>query len=282
MKKKFKFLGHKRNGSTDSKVSRGPFSLLSRSKQNVSEQNNLCINGSHVYAEDQDPKPGFGSTLSLNSSGNGSVEDVRKYHQRNMSDVSVDSLKALSIPSYKPDVNDKDPLVQQRPLEDRRLRLHENEEKAKKQEARSLQEMLDQQEEQEKRRRQEQEEERKRRLEEQDKKLKEEEELKRKRHDEEKQRVEEQQHQEENRVTERLSSLFGIGKKKEEKKEETSPPEPKRMEAPSSLNRFEDIPLTPDNPASLAEERSVDPRTILSPAPPTSAISNRTAAVKPR
>ncbi|XP_056628807.1 rab11 family-interacting protein 1 isoform X1 [Triplophysa dalaica] len=282
VKKKFKFLGHKRNGSTDSKVSRGPFSLLSRSKQNLSEQNNLCINGSHVYAEDQDPKPGFGSTLSLNSSGHGSVEDVRKYHQRNMSDVSVDSLKALSIPSYKPEVNDKDPLVQQRPLEDRRLRLHENEEKAKKQEARSLQEMLGQQEEQEKRRRQEQEEERKRRLEEQDKKLKEEEELQRKRHNEEKQRVEEQQHQEENRVTERLSSLFGIGKKKEEKKEEASPPEPKRMEAPSSLNRFEDIPLTPDNPASLAEERSLDPRTIRSPAPPTSAISNRTAAVKPR
>ncbi|XP_057213302.1 rab11 family-interacting protein 1 [Triplophysa rosa] len=285
VKKKFKFLGHKRNGSTDSKVSRGPFSLLSRSKQNVSEQNNLCINGSHVYAEDQDPKPGFGSTLSLNSSGNGSVEDVRKHHQRNISDVSADSLKALSIPSYKPDVNDKDPLVQQRPLEDRSLGSHENEEKAKKQEARSLQEMLDRQEEQEKRRRQEQEEERKRRLEEQDKKRKEEEELQRKRRDEEMQRVEEQRHQEENRVTERLSSLFGIGKKKEEKKEEASPPEPKRLEAPSSLNRFEDISLTQDNPASLAEERSVDPRmggrTVLSPAPPTTAISNRTAAVKP-
>lgn len=285
MKKKFKILGHKRNGSTDSKVSLGPFSLLSRSKQNVSEQNNLCINGSHVYAEDQDPKPGSGSTLSLNSSGKGSVEDVRKYHQRNTSDVSVDSLKALSIPSYMPDVKDKNSLVQQRPPEDRNLGLHENEE-ARKQEARSLQEMLDRQEEQEKRRRQEQEEERRRRQEEQEKKRKEEEELQRKRREEEVQRVEEQRHQEENRVTERLSSLFGIGKKKEEKKEAASPPEPKRLEAPSSLNPFEDIPLTPDNPTSLTEERSVDPRmggrTVLSPAPPNSAFSNRTAAVKPR
>ncbi|XP_042586028.1 rab11 family-interacting protein 1-like [Cyprinus carpio] len=289
VKKKFKILGHKRTESSDSKVSLGPFSLLSRSKQNIQEQNNLCINGSHVYAEEQEPKANFGSTLSLNSSGKGSVEDVRKYHQRNTSDISIDSLKGLSIPSYKPEVQDKASLVPQRPLEDRRN--VEVQEKGRKPEGRSLQEMLDRQEEQEQRRQQEQErkqeEERKSRLEEQERKRKEEEELQRKRREEETQRAEDQQHQEETRVTERLSSLFGIGKKEEKREEAMN--EPKHLDVPSSTNPFEDIPLTPDTPSSIPEERSTDPRrgvrTTLTPAPPASAFPSRTAkvsAVKPR
>ncbi|RXN20185.1 rab11 family-interacting 1-like isoform X1 [Labeo rohita] len=290
VKKKFKILGHKRTESSDSKVSLGPFSLLSRSKQNIQEQNNLCINGSHVYAEDQEPKANFGSTLSLNSSGKGSVEDVRKYHKRNTSDISVDSLKGLSIPSYKPEVQDKASLVPQRPLEER---SHvEVEDRGRKSEGRSLQEMLDRQEEQEQRKQQERErkleEERKSRLEEQERKRKEEEELQRKRREEETQRAEEQRHQEESRVTERLSSLFGIGKKKEEKREEAMN-EPKRLNVPSSTNPFEDIPLTPETPSSVPEERSTDlqrgVRTTLTPTPPTSAFPSRTAkvsAVKPR
>ncbi|XP_043102696.1 rab11 family-interacting protein 1 [Puntigrus tetrazona] len=290
VKKKFKILGHKRTESSDSKVSLGPFSLLSRSKQNIQEQNNLCINGSHVYAEDQEPKANFGSTLSLNSSGKGSVEDVRKYHQRNTSDISIDSLKGLSIPSYKTEVPDKASLVPQRPLEDR---SHvEVEERGKKPDGRSLQEMLDRQEEQEQRRQQErerkQEEERKSRLEEQERKRKEEEELQKKRREEETQRAEDQRHQEESRVTERLSSLFGIGKKKEEKREEAMN-EPKHLDVPSSANPFEDIPLTPDTPSSVPDERSTDPRrgvrTTLTPTPPANAFPSRTAkvsAVKPR
>ncbi|XP_067251360.1 rab11 family-interacting protein 1 [Chanodichthys erythropterus] len=294
VKKKFKILGHKRTDSSDSKVSLGPFSLLSRSKQNIPEQNNLCINGSHVYAEEQEPKAAFGSTLSLNSSGKGSVEDVRKNHQRNASDISIDSLKGLSIPSYKPEVQDKTSLVPQSHLEGRSLSSLERraevveEEKGRKPEVRSLQEMLNRQEEQELRKQQErerkQEEERKSRLEEQEKKRKEEEELQKKRREEETQRAEEQRHQEENRVTERLSSLFGIGRKKEEKREEAMN-EPKRLDEPSSTNPFEDIPLTPDIP----EERSTDPRrgvrTTLTPTPPASIFPSRTAkvsAVKPR
>uniref|UniRef100_A0A8C2KPV7 RAB11 family interacting protein 1 (class I) a n=1 Tax=Cyprinus carpio TaxID=7962 RepID=A0A8C2KPV7_CYPCA len=187
VKKKFKILGHKRTESSDSKVSLGPFSLLSRSKQNIQEQNNLCINGSHVYAEEQEPKANFGSTLSLNSSGKGSVEDVRKHHQRNTSDMSIDSLKGFSIPSYKPEVQDKASLVPQRPLEDRsHVKV---EERGRKPEGRSLQEMLDQQVDQEQRRQQErerkQEEERKSRLEEQERKCKEEGELQKKLREEE-------------------------------------------------------------------------------------------------
>lgn len=276
-------------------MSLGPFSLLSRSKQNIPEQNNLCINGSHVYAEEQEPKAAFGSTLSLNSSGKGSVEDVRKYHQRNTSDISIDSLKGLSIPSYKSEVQDKTSLVPQSHLEDRSLSSRHvemvEEERGRKAEGRSLQEMLNRQEEQELRKQQErerkQEEERKSRLEEQEKKRKEEEELQKKRREDETQRAEEQRHQEENRVTERLSSLFGIGRKKEEKREEAMN-EPKRLDVPSSTNPFEDIPLTPDTPASFPEEKSTDPqrgvRTTLTPTPP-AAFPSRTAkvsAVKPR
>ncbi|XP_052459791.1 rab11 family-interacting protein 1 isoform X1 [Carassius gibelio] len=282
-KKKFKILGHKRTESSDSKVSLGPFSLLSRSKQNIQDPNNLCINGSHVYAEEQEPKANLGSTLSLNSSGKGSVEDVRKSHQRNISDLSIDSLKGFSIPSYKPEVQDKASLD----------RSHvEMEEKGRKPEGRSLQEMLNQQVDQEQRRQQErerkQEEERKSRLEEQERKRKEEGELQKKLREEEMQRAEEQRHQEESRVTERLSSLFGIGKKKEEKREEATN-EPKRQDVPSTTNPFEDIPLTPDTPSSIPEERSTDSRrgvrTILSPTPTASAFPNRIAkvsAVKPR
>lgn len=298
VKKKFKILGHKRTDSSDSKVSLGPFSLLNRSKQNIPAQNNLCINGGHVYAEEQEPKAAFGSTLSLNSSGKGSVEDVRKYHQRNTSDISIDSLKGLSIPSYKPEVQDKTSLVPQSHLEDRSLSSLERrvevveEERGRKPEVRSLQEMLNRQEEQELKKQQErerkQEEERKSRLEEQEKKRKEEEELQKKRREEEAQRAEEQRHQEESRVTERLSSLFGIGRKKEEKREEAMN-EPKRLDEPSSTNPFEDIPLTPDTPASVPEERSTDSRrgvrSTLTPTPPASVFPSRTAkvsAVKPR
>ncbi|KAK7146375.1 hypothetical protein R3I93_013961 [Phoxinus phoxinus] len=294
VKKRFKILGHKRTDSSDSKGSLGLFSLLSRSKQNIPEQNNMCINGNHVYAKEQDPKAAFGSTLSLNSSGKGSVEDVRKHHQRNASDMSIDSLKGLSIPSYKSEVQDKTPLPSQSPLEDRSLSQVEavEKEKGRKPGGRSLQEMLDRQEDKESRKQQEverkQEEERKSRLEEQEKKRKEEEELQKKGSEEETQRAEEQRHHEESRVTERLSSLFGIGRKKEEKREEAMN-EPKRLDVPSSINPFEDIPLTPDNPASFPEERSTDPRrgarTTLTPTPPAIAFPSRTAkvsAVKPR
>ncbi|TRY60643.1 hypothetical protein DNTS_033840 [Danionella cerebrum] len=299
VKKKFKILGHKRTDSSDSKVSLGPFSLLNRSKQNIQEQNNLCINGSHVYAEDQEPKASSGSTLSLNSSGKGSVEDVRKLHQRNISDVSIDSFKGLSIPSYKSEVLDKPAVVPERPLEDRTTSTLEPHtevlevEQSKKPEGRSLQEMLDRQEEQEQRRQQERErkleEERKSKLEEKEKKRREEEELKSKKLEEEMHQAEDLRHQEETRVTERLSSLFGIGKKKEEKREQTSSQEVKPVDVKSSTNPFEEIPLSPDSSASLPIEKPSEPqrgvRVALTPAPPASGFPSRTAkvsAVKPR
>ncbi|XP_072538494.1 rab11 family-interacting protein 1 isoform X2 [Salminus brasiliensis] len=288
VKSKFKFLGHKRTSSTDSKVSLGPFSLLNRSKQNIPEQNNLCINGSHVYAEEQEPKPSSGSSLSLSSSAKGSVEDLRKYHERNASDVSADSFKGLSIPTYKPESVEKASPVPQHPQED--------EEKKHKKDGR-LQELLDRQEEQERTRQQEreermrkqQEDEKKSRLEKEERERQEEEERQRKRREEEAKKAEEQRRQEESRVAERLTSLFGLGKKKEE----PSPPageNPKHVEVPASTNPFEEIPLSPDTANAFLEQSPADSqkgaRSTFTPTPPTSVFPGRTAAkvsaVKPR
>ncbi|KAB5567772.1 hypothetical protein PHYPO_G00236710 [Pangasianodon hypophthalmus] len=283
-KNKFKFLGHKRNSSTDSKISLGPFTLLNRSKQSTPEQSNLCINGSHVYAEDQETKPNSGSSLSLSGSAKGSIEDLRKYHERKPSAGSTDSFKGLSIPSYKPDSTDREFQVQQRPQED-------EEKKHKKTEGR-LQELLDEQE----RKRQQEQDERWRKLEEDERKMQqererkrqEEEEQQRRKREEEARKAEEQKRQEESRVTERLTSLFGLGRKKEE---QISPAveSPKQLEVPASTNPFEEIPLGSDSPNPFLEEKPAEPqkevRTAFTPMPPSSGFPARTAkvsAVKPR
>ncbi|XP_073730594.1 uncharacterized protein rab11fip1b isoform X2 [Misgurnus anguillicaudatus] len=84
-KKKFKLFKHKRNGSSDSKVSQGSSSL----GQGLT-QSNLCVNGSHVYAEET-RESRAGSTFSLNSSGHGSMEDLRRGHDRKISTTSVET-----------------------------------------------------------------------------------------------------------------------------------------------------------------------------------------------
>ncbi|XP_017574384.2 golgin subfamily A member 6-like protein 22 isoform X2 [Pygocentrus nattereri] len=68
-KKKFKLFTHKRNSSTDSKVSQSGFV----SKQSAPPM--VCINGSHIYSEEPETK---GSSLSLTSSGHGSMEELRR------------------------------------------------------------------------------------------------------------------------------------------------------------------------------------------------------------
>ncbi|XP_063050912.1 rab11 family-interacting protein 1 isoform X3 [Engraulis encrasicolus] len=328
-------LGHKRTGSNDSKVSTGPFSLLGRSKQRAADENSMCINGSHVYNEEAERKTG--STLSLNSSGKGSVEDVRRQqqHERNISDASTDSLKALSIPSYKPETQERKPSVpqihiqqpppqQQQQQQQQRLREEEAErereleakrqaeEKRRQAESKRIQDMLNRQEEQEKKRMQErqkkveEEEERRRRREDEERKrgdeqekLRQEVEEQERKRQEEARRAEEQRQHEETRVTDRLSSLFGLGKKKEEKKEEqhhqqhhdNHPPTAtprrafKELEIPATTNPFEEISLSPEPPtATNTVPGHVDSqRGVLIPHAPNTGFPSRTpkAAVKP-
>lgn len=300
VKKKFKLLGHKRTGSSDSKVSQGPFSLLSRSKQSNTDLNNLCINGSHVYTEEAESKSG--STVSLNSSGRGSVEDVRRHSD-------ADTLKtapSLQIGSERATVEQRrhQEEEERKQAEERRAaeakRMEEEEEKYRA-EAKRLQE-------EEERRHQEEQERKKRFLEDEArrKKQKEEEEERRRQEEEaaEKQRLEEerrgaeeQKRQEEASMSDRLTSLFGMIRKKEEKKEEPQPraEDEKPVQAPRrdsqehsrptshhSANPFEDIPLRSDSPVSS----NTPQKTSLSPQVPSAVVflnrSAKVSAVKPR
>ncbi|XP_070706362.1 trichohyalin-like isoform X2 [Pempheris klunzingeri] len=87
-KKKFKFMIHKRSDSKDSSSG--------QQKHGPAEQSNLCINGSHVYCEEPQPRASrISSNFSLTSSGHGSMEDVPE-----SSPPSVDSLRAVT--QYSP------------------------------------------------------------------------------------------------------------------------------------------------------------------------------------
>ncbi|CDQ57082.1 unnamed protein product [Oncorhynchus mykiss] len=92
-KNKFKFQTHKRTSSSLS---------LGRSKipAPLAEQSNLCINGTHMYTEEPQPRSArTGSNFSLASSGHGSMEDLRKAQGRKSSGTSMDSFRALKQPS---------------------------------------------------------------------------------------------------------------------------------------------------------------------------------------
>ncbi|XP_063753140.1 rab11 family-interacting protein 1 isoform X2 [Eleginops maclovinus] len=296
VKRKFKFLGHKRTGSSDSKVSQGAFSLLGRHKHSNSDINSTCINGSHVYAEDAEPKSG--STLSLNSSGQGSVEDVRKH----FSEVPVD------VPSYKQESDQRAILEQQ---------CHQEEEERRQSEERRIAEAKRLEEEEKykiqlKRLKEEEdirvqeERERKRRFLEDEARRKEDEERKKQeeaaevqRLEDERHKAEEQKRQEDASMSDRLSSLFGMIRKKEEKKEEPQTTEDLPSKSPRSIsedpeqpishrstNPFEDISLS-SNPADSTNESPADPlKSSRTPQTPSAmAFLNRTAkvsAVKPR
>uniref|UniRef100_A0A8C6S8T8 Rab11 family-interacting protein 1 n=1 Tax=Neogobius melanostomus TaxID=47308 RepID=A0A8C6S8T8_9GOBI len=289
VKKKFKFLGHKRTGSSDSKVSQGPFSLLGRSKQN--DSNNLCINGSHVYAEEAEAKSG--STMSLNSSGHGSVEDIRKQPF----DVPVD-VPALSVtvPSNSQST-DRALLEQQRLQEDQR-RIAEAK-RQEEEERRRAEALRLQQEEELERKRWHQEDEARRRKQREEEEMRKRQEEERKRIDEEQglkqlKQAEEQKKQEEASMSDRLTSLFGMIRKKEEKKEEVAIPEPPAPTVQSQTvnqdppvaqqftNPFQDISLSSDLPQTRNESPTESDPKLHPPTPSAMVFLNRTAKVKPR
>ncbi|XP_070760568.1 rab11 family-interacting protein 1 isoform X2 [Enoplosus armatus] len=306
VKKKFKFLGHKRTGSSDSKVSQGPFSLLGiKSKQSTSDLNSLCINGSHVYTEEESKS---GSTLSLNSSGQGSVEDVRKHN----SDVSADSFRSVPVPSLQNESTDRAILEQQRHQEEEERRQAEErriaeakrleEEEKYRVEVKRLQEEEERrlQEEQEiKRRFLEDEARRKKQMEEEERRMLEAAETQRL--EEERCRAEDQKRQEEASMSDRLSSLFGMIRKKEEKKEEVQPHAKEELPPPApgsdsrdpdqpishrSTNPFEDISLSSEPPVSSNESPADHQKSSHNPQTSSAMVFlNRTAkvsAVKPR
>ncbi|XP_034451509.1 rab11 family-interacting protein 1 isoform X1 [Hippoglossus hippoglossus] len=299
VKKKFKFLGHKRSGSSDSKVSQGPFSLLGRSKQSNSDQNNFCINGSHVYTEETEPKSG--STLSLNSSGQGSVEDVHK-HTSDASASRHESTDRAILEQQRHQQEEERRQAEERHIAE--VKRVEEEEKYRA-DARRLQEEEERryQEEQERNRKfLEDEARRKKQREEEEEEKRKQEEEHRMRYaaenqnlEEERRKSEEQKRQEEASMSDRLSTLFGMIRKKEEKKEEVQqqtkeelPETAPRSDSSSldqpishhSTNPFEDIPLSSNESPADPQKSSRNPQT-----PSAMVFLNRTAkvsAVKPR
>ncbi|XP_054628442.1 rab11 family-interacting protein 1 isoform X2 [Dunckerocampus dactyliophorus] len=291
VKKKFKFLGHKRSGSSDSKVSLGPLSLLGRSKHSNSDLNNVSVNGNHVYEEGDAIS---GSTLSLNSSGQGSVENV---HQQTMGVFADKSAQVLSFRSES----------QNRLMMEKQS--HQEEEERRQVEARSMAEAMTLQDDEERRkaealRLQEDYERSRRFLEDEARREKEEEERRKleaaeneehRRLEEQTKRAEEQKRQEEASMGERLSSLFGIIRKKEEKKEDVQqyPKEELTTQTPNgddvsfmTTNPFEDISLSSGPQFNNSEHLSDDQKPRLNPQTPSAMLFlNRTAkvsTVKPR
>ncbi|XP_064798589.1 daf-12-interacting protein 1 isoform X2 [Oncorhynchus masou masou] len=151
-KNKFKFLTHKRTGSSDSKASQGSLSL-GRSKIHapLAEQSNLCINGSHLYTEHPHPRSArTGSTFSLASSGHGSMEDLRRAQGRKSSSTSMDSLTALKQPSPWAE-GESSRAEEEEEEEEERVKMDEMKRKEE-QERKTLEEERMRKEEQEKRR----------------------------------------------------------------------------------------------------------------------------------
>ncbi|CAB1451200.1 unnamed protein product [Pleuronectes platessa] len=294
VKKKFKFLGHKRSGSSDSKVSQGPFSLLGRSKQSNSDQNNFCINGNHVYTEETESKSG--STLSLNSSGQGSVGDIHKHTSDASASESTD--RAILEQQRHQEEGERRQAEERHKAEAKRV---EEEEKYRA-DARRLQEEEERryQEEQERSRKFLEDEARRTKQREEEEKRNQEEEhrmrqaAENQRLEEERRNSEEQKKQEEASMSDRLSTLFGMIRKKEEKKEEVQQqtkeelPETAPRSDSSSLdqpishqptNPFEEIPLSSDGSPADLQKSSRNPQT-----PSAMVFLNRTAkvsAVKP-
>ncbi|XP_073322122.1 rab11 family-interacting protein 1 isoform X2 [Pagrus major] len=296
-KKKFKFLGHKRTGSSDSKVSQGPFSLLGRSKQSNSDLNNLCINGNHVYTEEESKS---GSTLSLNSSGQGSVEDIHKHTS------DPDSFRSVPVPSIHIE-SDRAILEQQRHQEEEERRQAEERRIA---EAKKLEEEekykieMKRLKEEEERRVQDEQERKRRFLEDEARRKKQKEEEERRKQEEERRMLEaaaeEQKRQEEASMSDRLTSLFGMIRKKEEKKEEVQQHTKEELPTPGprsdskdpeqpishhSTNPFEDISLSSDpsadQPKSSRNQQTPSAMVFLNRTAKVSAVKPRPHPVKP-
>ncbi|XP_061134178.1 rab11 family-interacting protein 1 [Syngnathus typhle] len=293
VKKKFKFLGHKRSGSSDSKGSLGPLSFLSRSKHSHSDVNNPGINSTQVYAGE--PEVRSGSTVSLSSSGQSSMENV---HQHNAS-VMPDS----HVPFFGSESRDRLMMEERRRQEEEErsqidaMRLQEEEERQRRWLEEENQRKLDEYErnrrfleEEERREKQRQEEEERRRLQE----IENEERLR----IEELKIKEEQKSHEEASMSERLSSLFGLARKKEDKKEETPQHSEEEVTAQAlhydtrdqqvfeATNSFENISLNSTTQFNSNESPSDEQKSSLNPQSSSAMhFLNRTArvsTVKPR
>ncbi|XP_016097228.1 rab11 family-interacting protein 1-like [Sinocyclocheilus grahami] len=227
-KKKFKFLKHKRTESSDNKVSQGTGSLGLGMVQS-----NVCVNGSHVYTEEPESRGSrAGSTFSLNSSGHGSMEDLRRGHDRKTSSTSMDSLKTSDLQTQENAVEEmRRRQEEQRKREEEVRKRLEEERKRAEEEERKEEERKWLEREEEERKRIEREEER-----EEERKQMEREEEKRKleKQEEERRRIEV-----EKRERKRIEQEEMIRLKKEQERRKAEEEKRKRMEEEEKARKEE-------------------------------------------
>ncbi|XP_044190496.1 trichohyalin [Thunnus albacares] len=220
-KKKFKFMIHKRSGSSDSKDS-----TAGQQKHGSAEQSNLCINGSHVYCEEPQPRTArIGSNFSLASSGHGSMEDVPE-----SSPPSVDSLRAVR--QYSPWTEEEE---EEAEVENKREDMEEMRMKEKTEEMvrrRELERLAEE----------------KRRIEEEERKQIEE---KRRREEEERIRREEERAEEEERVRREEEERERLAEEKRRLEEQ----ERRRVEEEEKLQREEEERIRMEEERALEERR---------------------------
>ncbi|XP_051973279.1 rab11 family-interacting protein 1-like isoform X2 [Xyrauchen texanus] len=230
-KKKFKFLKHKRTGSSDSKVSQGASSL-----GQGTVQNSMCINGSHVYTEEPETKASRASSpFSLNSSGHGSMEDIRRGHSRKTSNTSVDSLKTSDLQTQENAAEDMRRKQEEQRKQEEEVRKRLEEEKRRQAEEEKREQLRREAVRKEEERKWiEREEERKRIEKEEERKLVEMEELKRKKEEDERKRIEREEERKriEKEEERKLVEMEELKRKKEED-------ERKRIEREEERKRIE-------------------------------------------
>ncbi|XP_038845792.1 protein split ends-like [Salvelinus namaycush] len=212
-KNKFTFQTHKRTGSSLS---------LGRSKipAPLAEQSNLCINGTHMYTEEPQPRSArTGSNFSLASSGHGSMEDLRKAQGRKSSGTSMDSFRALKQPSSWAEEEER--VIEDILRKEDKRKMREVEERLKREKDERIKE--------EEQIRREQEEEDMQRREEEERKMREEEERLRREQEDILRRIREEEEDERRRGEERMKREAKEERMKGEAKEERMKREDDRL-----------------------------------------------------
>uniref|UniRef100_A0A668AU17 C2 domain-containing protein n=1 Tax=Myripristis murdjan TaxID=586833 RepID=A0A668AU17_9TELE len=126
-KKKFRFMIHKSSGSSESSGSQGTLSVPGRPKEGTVEQSKLCINGSHIYCEEPQPRSfRTSSNLSLSSSGHSSMKEICRTQTHKNSGTSVDSFRTQKQHSPWTEEEHSSRAAEEEMFEEEEVRLEED------------------------------------------------------------------------------------------------------------------------------------------------------------
>ncbi|XP_076875992.1 uncharacterized protein rab11fip1b isoform X2 [Brachyhypopomus gauderio] len=213
-KKKFKFLTHKRTGSSDANPT--------QSAAGHNPPVTICINGSHVYSEESEPRSiagssGHGSTEDLHRTGSGAGVDPNPFTHRRQAEEQREREEKERLRRSQ---EERDQMEEER----RRKVAEEEEEREKEERKRKEEEQKKKIEEEKERMKMEKEKEEKRRKVEEEKekiRIEKEKEEKRRKVEEEKEKIRiEKEKEEKRRKIEEEKEKIRIEREKEEKRRE--------------------------------------------------------------